>query len=128
MRRLHFYDLLGRAGCDETTTFLSPFGPEIDDPVRCLDDIEIVLDHQQTMTGLNQLAEGGQQFGDVVKMQAGCRLIEDVQHAIAGMRREMRGDLDSLRLTTGQRRCRLSETQITKADLVKDLQAPQHLG
>src|SRR5262249_2123525 len=46
---------------------------------------------------------------------------------LAAMRRQVRGDLDSLRLATRQRGRGLPEPQIAQPDLVEDLQPPQYL-
>ena len=43
------------------------------------------------------------------------------------MRRQVRRDLDPLRLAARQRRRRLAEPQVAEADLVEHLQPPQHL-
>ena len=57
------------------------FGAEVDDPVGGFDDVEIVLDDEERAAAVDELAEGGEQFGDVVEMQAGGGLVEDVEHA-----------------------------------------------
>src|SRR5690606_7001037 len=98
VRRFDLGDLLGRAGGHDHATLLAPLGPEVDDPVRRLDDVQIVLDHQQAVPGLDLLPERGQQLRDVVEVQTGGRLVEDVQDPVAGVRRQVRGDLDALRL------------------------------
>ena len=77
---------------------------------------------------LDQLAEGRQQLGDVVEVQAGRRLVEDVEQALAAERGQVRGDLDPLRLAARERRGRLAEPQIAETDLVEHLQPAQHLG
>ena len=86
-----------------------------------------MLDDQQAVAGLQQLAERGEQLGDVVEVQPGRRLVEDVEHAVAGVRRQVRRDLDPLRLAARQRRRRLAEPQVAEADLVEHLQPAQHL-
>ena len=43
------------------------------------------------------------------------------------MSRQVRRDLDPLRLAARQRRGRLAEAEVAEADLVEHLQAPQHL-
>ena len=73
------------------------------------------------------LRERGQQLRDVVEVQAGRRLVEDVEQPLAAERRQVRGDLDALRLAARQRRRRLAEPQVAEADLVEHLQAAQHL-
>ena len=127
VRRRVLDDLLGRPDRDDLPALFAAFRPEVDDPVGGLDHVEIVLDHEQAVARLQQLAERRQQLGDVVEMQPGGRLVEDVEHAVAGLRRQMRRNLDALRFAARQRRRRLAETQVAEADLVEHLQAAQHL-
>ena len=51
-----------------------------------------MLDHQQRVPCLQQLAERGQQLGDVVEVQARRRLVEDVERPLH-VRGEVRRDL-----------------------------------
>src|SRR5206468_6803155 len=102
------------------------FGPQVNQIVRGLDDIEVVLDDEQGVPRLEQLPERGEQLRDVVEMQARGRLVEDVEKPFTAMRRQVRRDLDPLSLSTGQRRGWLSQTEVTEADLVEHLQTPQH--
>ena len=90
-------------------------------------DVEVVLDDHERVARLEQLAERREQLRDVVEMQPGGRLVEDVEQPLAAVRRQMRRDLDALRLAAGQRRRRLAEAQVAEADLVEHLQPPQHL-
>src|SRR6187402_1667457 len=78
------------------------------------------------MSGVEQLAKRGEQLGDVIEVQAGRRFIQHVQQTLAGVRRQMRRDLDALRFAAGQGRGRLAETQVAEADLVEHLQPSQH--
>ena len=68
-----------------------------------------------------------EQLRDVVEVQPGRRLVEDVEQPLAAVRRQVRGDLDPLRLAARQRRRRLAEPQVAEADLVEHLQPAQHL-
>jgi hypothetical protein len=54
-------------------------------------------------------------------VQTGRRLVEDVEQAVATERCQVRGDLDALRFSARERRCRLTQTQIAEADLVEHL-------
>src|SRR3954447_10624482 len=98
VRRLDLGHLLGRAHRDDRAAVFAPLRPEIDDEVRGFDHVEVVLNHEQRVPRLEQLPERGQELGDVVEVQPGGRLVENVQQPLAGMRRKMRGDLDPLRL------------------------------
>ena len=72
-------DLFGRAGGDDVAAGFAAFGPEVDDPVGRLDHVEVVLDHEHRVAQVDQPAEHGQQLLDVVEVQAGGRLVEDVE-------------------------------------------------
>ena len=86
-----------------------------------------MLDDDQRAAGLEQLLERRQQLRDVVEVQAGRRLVEDVELTLAALRGEVRRNLDALRLAARQRRRRLPQPQVAEADLVEHLQAAQHL-
>src|SRR3954451_15796958 len=118
-------DLLRRADGDDPAAFFAALRTQVDDPVSRLDNVQVVLDHEKAVTGLQQLLERGEQLRDVVEVQPGRRLVEDVEHAIAGLRREVRRDLDPLRFAAGQRGRGLTETQVAEADLVEHLKASQ---
>src|SRR5437899_11220318 len=60
-------------------------------------------------------------------MQAGRRLVQDVEQALAAVRRQVRRKLDPLRLAARQRCRRLAEPQVAEANLVEHLEPPQHL-
>ena len=73
--------LFGRAGGDDLAALIAAFGAEIDEPVGGLDDVEIVFDDQKRGAGFQELAESGQQFGDVVEMKAGGGLVKNIEDA-----------------------------------------------
>ena len=62
--------LAGGFDHDRTAAFAA-LGAEVDDPVGRGDHVEVVLDHDQRMPGLQQLVEGAEQLGDVLEVQAG---------------------------------------------------------
>src|SRR5690606_3163897 len=53
--------------------------PQVDDPVGTLDDIEVVLDDQDGVAQIDEAVNDGQQLADVVKVQPGGRLVQDVE-------------------------------------------------
>ena len=77
---------VARVANSYTGQFLAPFGPEVDDPVRGLDDVEVVLDDEQAVAGLQELPEGRQQLRDVVEVQPGRRFVENVEQTLAAVR------------------------------------------
>ena len=65
--------------------------------VSRLDDVQVVLDDHKGVPCLDELLEGRQQH-DVIEMQSGRRLVENVEQSFSTKRRQMRGNLDALRL------------------------------
>src|ERR1035437_1436120 len=123
-------DLFGGAFSDDLAAGCTAFGAEVDDPIGGLDDIEIVLDDNQRAATVDELAEGGEELGDIVEMEAGGGLVEDVKDAASLGRLgggvdganlgEVGGELDALRLAAGERGGRLTEAEVAEADLVED--------
>jgi hypothetical protein len=95
---------------------VAAFGAEVDDPVGGLDDFEIVLDHHHGVALLDQLVQHLEQLRDVVEVQAGGRLVEDVERAPGGAARQLLGQLDALRLAARQRRRLLADLDVAEAD------------
>src|SRR5689334_16065772 len=91
-------DVLRRPPGDDLAAAVAAFGAEADHPVRGLDDFEIVLDHDDRVALRNQLVQHLQELLDVVEMQAGGRLVENVERAAGGALRQFLGELDALRL------------------------------
>ena len=68
---------------------------------------------------LDQLVQHFEQLGDVVEMQAGGRLVENVERAAGGALRQLLGELDALRLAAGQRGRLLADMDVVEADAVQ---------
>src|SRR5688572_27036201 len=60
-------------------------------------------------------------------MQPGRWLVEDVKRLRAGPLQQVRSELDALSFTTGKRRRRLAQPQITKTHIVQHAQAVRDL-
>ena len=67
----------GRAVRDDVTAFVAGFRPEVNDPIGALDDVEVVLDDEHRMTGIDETLKSLQQNTNVVKVQAGGRFVEE---------------------------------------------------
>src|SRR5215471_6426772 len=67
VRLFRFYDLLRCPGGYDLTTSVSAFRSQINYIIRRLDNVEIVLDHQQRTAGIYQRAEGCQQLIDIIE-------------------------------------------------------------
>jgi len=72
-------DVFGGAARDDMAAGVAAFGAEIDDPVRGLDDFEIVLDDEDRVAGLDQRVQYLEELAHIVEMQPGRRLVEDVE-------------------------------------------------
>ena len=72
-------DLLRRADRNYLTAAGAAFRSEIDHPIGGLDDIEIVLDDDHRVAVIAQAVQDLKQLLDVVEVQTGGRLIEDVE-------------------------------------------------
>ncbi len=69
------------AGDHDVTALVTAFGTEIDDPVRRANHVEVVLDHDQRVSGRQELAECAKESRDVVEMQARRGLVEQKELA-----------------------------------------------
>ena len=130
----------GCGGGDQLAAVLAALGSQVDDPVGCANHIQVVLDDEQRMAGLEQQAKGVHQARDVLEVQSGGRLIEDQQFADAARRRavlaaavprarrapgrlgQMTGEFQPLRFAARQGRHRLAQAHIVEAHVHQRLQ------
>src|SRR5207245_7667837 len=77
-------DLFGRALGDDVAALVAALGTEVDDPVRGLDDVKVVLDDDDGVPLVDELVENLEQAAGVLEVQAGGRLVEDVDGAPGG--------------------------------------------
>ena len=99
----------------------------VDEPVGGLDDVEVVLDHDDAVALVDEPVQHLEQPLDVREVQARRRLVKDVQRAPGGDLRELGRELDALRLPAGERRRGLAEADVAEADRRQRLQAPADL-
>src|SRR5258708_9173818 len=83
MRFCRFCHGFRRAGHNYLSATAAAFRAEIDDPVCNLDDIHIMFNAKHRAAGVNELAEGREQLTDVVKVEAGGGLVENIECALA---------------------------------------------
>ena len=88
------------SGVPVTTTVPPPCRPRphIDDPVGVGDDVQVVLDDHHGVALVHQPLEHSEQLADVLEVQAGGRLVQDVDGAPGGAALELGGELDALGL------------------------------
>ena len=82
-------DVLGRALDDDPAAAVAALGPEVDDPVGRLDHVEVVLDHEHGVAGVDEPLQHAEQPAHVLEVQAGGRLVEDVDRAAGGALAEL---------------------------------------
>src|SRR3546814_11290553 len=81
-----------------------------------------MLDDQNGVALVDQRLQHLQQLLHVLEMQAGGRLVEDVERAPGGAPRQFLGQLHAPRLAAGQRGRRLADVDVAEADLLQGLQ------
>src|ERR1019366_5933401 len=95
---------------------------EVDQPVRGLEHVEVVLDHHHRIALLDQPVKNAEQLAYVGEMEAGRGLVKDVQRATGAPPRELGGQLNPLRLSPTQLGGRLAQVDVAQADVDQGLQ------
>ena len=114
--------MFGGALGDDAAAVVAAFGAEVDDPVGLLDDVEVVLDDEDGVAEVDQALQDVEQFADVVEVQAGGGLVEDVERAAGLAAAEFAGQLDALGFAAGERGGGLAELDVAEADVDQRLQ------
>ena len=71
-------DVLGCPRGNHFSTTGASLGPEVDDPVRGLDDVQVVLDDDDGVALVDQRLQDGQEFTDVLEVQTRGGLVQDI--------------------------------------------------
>jgi hypothetical protein len=72
-RDLHH--ILRRALRNDLAAFHAAFWTQVDDPIRRLNDVEIMFDDYHAVALFHQAVEDFEEFADILKMQAGGGLV-----------------------------------------------------
>jgi hypothetical protein len=121
-------DGLGRALRDHATALRAAFGTQVDDVVGGQHQVEVVLDHDHAVAEVDQLLQCSHQARDVLHVQAGGRLVQQIERVALGPALELGHQLQALRLAARERGRGLAQRQVAQADLDHDLQRPRDLG
>ncbi len=73
-----------RALEDDPAAVMAGAGAEVDDPVGGHHDRLVVLDDDDRLAGVDEPVEQAEQLLDVGEVEAGCRLVENVDAALLG--------------------------------------------
>src|SRR5215211_6805741 len=71
VRRLDGSHLLGGACGDDRSAAVAPLGAEVDDPVRRLDDVEVMLDDEDRVSTIDEPVQYLEQEPDVLEVEPG---------------------------------------------------------
>ena len=115
MRVLGRCDLFRRAGGDDLAATVTTLGAKVDDPVGGLDDIEVVLDDHHGVAVFAQSMQYAEQLLDVVEMQAGGWLVQNIQGAPGVSARQLARQLYPLRLAARKGGRRLPKLDVREA-------------
>ena len=119
---------LGRPLGDDPAAVGTPVGPQVDDPVGRLHHVEVVLDHDDRVPRRGEPVQHVQQLANVVEMQPGGRLVQDVQSLARPLLDQLARQLDPLRFAAGKRRRGLAELDVIEPDVVQGLKHAGDLG
>jgi hypothetical protein len=109
-------ELGGRALEDDPATVVAGARAEVDDPVGVGHDRLVVGDHDDGLAGVDEPVQQAEQVVDVGEVEAGGRLVEDVDAAFLG---HVDGELEPLPLTAGQGGEGLTELEIAEPDILE---------
>ena len=74
----NFHDFLRRAASDNVTAFITALRSQINDIVGRFNDIQVVFDDNHGIAEFDKPVENSQQFLNVIGMQSGRRLVQNV--------------------------------------------------
>ena len=113
MRSNDFRDTAG----DDPSAIVTGTRPHVNDPVARGDDAHVVFDDDDGIAGVDECVELSEQLVDIGGVQSRGRLIEDIQRLAPAAVLKLSGQLDALRLPTGQLGGGLPKAQIPDSDL-----------
>ena len=87
-----------------------------------------MLDHHHRVAQVDQAIEHVQQLGQIVEVQAGGRLIQQVERSAGVGPGKLGGQLDPLGLAAGERRGGLAEREVVEPHVAQHLQRAANLG
>ena len=114
-------DLLGGAGGNDSPAAVASLRSHVDDIVRGLDDIEIVFNDHGGVAALDEFAQDLCQLGNIVEMETGGGLIQDIDGLSGTLSGKFRRQLDALGLAAGELRGGLAELDIAQSHIIERL-------
>ena len=121
-------NVLRRSAGEHGATTTATLGTHVDDPVGLTDDVEVVLNDDDGVAAGDETAQNVHEDADVLEMQTGGGLVEDIDGAAGVALRQLGGKLDALALTTREGGGGLSKLDIAEADVLNGLDLAQDVG
>ncbi len=84
---LNAHELLWSSHSHDFAAGIARFRAEIDDPISALDYFQVVLDHHDRMSAIDQSLKQLQQHRHIIEMQSSGRFIENEQITNTDFRR-----------------------------------------
>ena len=91
----------GRTLGDQFATGGAGLRTEVENPVGRLDHLEVMLDDNHGIAQIGQAVNHLQQFLDIIEVESGCGLIQDVERLSRVRAGQLGGQLDALSLAAG---------------------------
>ena len=113
------HDLLGRAFRHDPAAGGPTFGAQVDDPVRVLDHVQIVLHDEHRIAPVDESLQQSDQAPHVVEVEARRWLVQQIEAASRRPLREFGRQLDALGLAARQRGRGLAEPDVPQSHLVQ---------
>ncbi len=115
-------DIFRGAGHDDLATTRSPFGSQVDDPVRRFDHIQVVFDNQHGIAGFDESVQDIQQHLDIGKVETRGRFVQEVQRLAGTAFDQFACQLDPLRFAAGECGGGLTQFEVVEPHIVQRLQ------
>ena len=96
----HGEDFVSWSCKKESPTLVTTLRPDVDDGVRVGDDVEVMLDDEDTVAFFDQLVEDIEKFLNIGEMESCRRFIQDIEGLPCRTFGEIKCEFDTLRLTS----------------------------
>ena len=113
-----FCHFLRSSLCNHSSPPVTAFRPDIDDIIRRLDDIQIMLNDNDRVAAVRQSSQNLDQFFHIGKMKACRRLVQNIDGLSGTSSGKLCSQLDALCLPAGKLCGGLSQTDVRKPNIV----------
>ena len=110
-------DVLRCSGADNRAATIAAFGTKINQPVRRLDDIEIVFNHKNSISLIDQARQNDQQATNIFEMKTSRWLVKQVHRVARRTLCKFARQLHTLRFTARQSGCGLTKSNIAETHI-----------